>query len=282
MNTTTLAELEGYVTAAQGKGGWVVLGFQHVCDGAACDTRSVSTPTLTGFLDWLQSQESAGVTVKTLGEVVGQTVQPAVAGPAPTGPGPDGNLLQNGSLEVDTRPDGIPNCWQLGGEGNNSFISTRVADAHDGQAALQIQVTALTDGARRLVSLQDLGSCAPGTATDHRYRVTAWTKLQGLGSLVAYYRDSSGAWNYWAKSPHLSTSGSYQKVEWVTPPMPAEGLGISVGASLESPGTLTMDDFRLDDLGINPSGCTTARGSSAQLAPVLALGLMLAGRRKRS
>jgi len=286
VSTTTLVDLEGYVTAAQPDGGWVVLTAEHLCDGPSCDTLSISTATLTGFLDWLKSQEPTGVSVRTLGEVIGQPIQPAVAGPPPNGPGPDGNLLRNGSLEQDSRSDGIPDCWQKGGEGDNSFLFERTADAHEGGSALQIQITTLNDGARRLVSLQDLGSCAPGTATDHRYRVTGWTKLKGLGSLVAYYRDSSGAWTYWAKSPHLATSDGYQQVDWVTPPMPAEALGISVGASLESPGTLTMDDFRLEDLGVNPGGCATASTSSTEGAPILALGLLLAAsqisRRNRS
>jgi hypothetical protein len=56
--------------------------------------------------------------------------------------------------------------------------------------------------------------------------------------------------------------------------MPAKGLGISVGASLESIGSLTMDAFTLEDLGINPArGCSTAPATSAEPMPVLVLGL---------
>jgi hypothetical protein len=117
---------------------------------------------------------------------------------------------------------------------NNAFVFTRVSDAHQGQAALQIEISTLTDGARRLVTLQDLGQCSPAATTDHRYRISAWTKLKGLGSLVAYYRDSSGAFTYWAKSPTFSTSSDYQQVSWSPPRCPPRAWA-SASAPRSSP-----------------------------------------------
>jgi hypothetical protein len=147
---------------------------------------------------------------------------------------------------------------------------------------MQVDITDLQSGAGRFVSKQDLGECAPGATPGHRYRLTAWIKAKGLTSLVAYYRISSGAWVYFAKSPSLGESSDYQRALWITPPMPTEALGISVGASLASPGTLIVDDLFLEDVGPPSSGCATAPRSApcSELTPVLALGLLLLARQK--
>jgi peptidoglycan/xylan/chitin deacetylase (PgdA/CDA1 family) len=70
---TSLATIEGYVTAAeQNGGGWVQLTFHHICDG--CDAYSITAPTMQALLDWLNSQVSAGtVVVKTTAQVIGGT-----------------------------------------------------------------------------------------------------------------------------------------------------------------------------------------------------------------
>lgn len=67
---TTLATIEGYVTAAeQHGGGWVQLAFHHVCDG--CDAYSISAANLSALLDWLQPRGATGTVVETTNEVVG-------------------------------------------------------------------------------------------------------------------------------------------------------------------------------------------------------------------
>ncbi len=74
---TTLATIEGYVTAAeQHGGGWVQLVFHHVCDG--CDAYSISAANLSALLDWLQPRAATGTVVETTNEVVGGVVQPPV------------------------------------------------------------------------------------------------------------------------------------------------------------------------------------------------------------
>ena len=80
--TQSLSEIEGLVTQAERNGGgWVQLVMHHVCDG--CDpTYAVSPSTLSGLLDWLQGQVSQNaITVKTVNQVIGGTVKPAVPGP---------------------------------------------------------------------------------------------------------------------------------------------------------------------------------------------------------
>jgi peptidoglycan/xylan/chitin deacetylase (PgdA/CDA1 family) len=74
---TTLATIEGYVTAAeQNGGGWVQLVFHHVCDH--CDTYSITPADFQGLLDFLAPRAAAGTVVRTTHEVIGGPVQPPV------------------------------------------------------------------------------------------------------------------------------------------------------------------------------------------------------------
>jgi len=67
---TTLATIEGYVTAAElNGGGWVQLVFHHVCDG--CDAYSITHDNLSAFLDWLSIEVAQGrITVQTTAQVM--------------------------------------------------------------------------------------------------------------------------------------------------------------------------------------------------------------------
>jgi hypothetical protein len=279
-STTTLGDLEGYVNAVvqSPDGGWLIVVIDHLCEG--CDALAVSPKTLGDFLDWLVAQQPQGVSVRTVGEVIGQPLKPAVAGPGPTPPGTDGNLLQNGSLEQDTLGTGIPDCWEEDGKPTNLFVFTRVNDAHDGEFAEQIQISDYTSGNRRLLVKQDLGSCAPAAATGHQYRLTAWVKPEGVVKFVAYVRDGSGAWSYLGGSPALSTSSDYQLAQWITPAMPSVALGLSVGVSLESRGSVTVDDVHVEDLGVPAGGgCTTAPGANTDVGWFIAAWIALLLRR---
>jgi peptidoglycan/xylan/chitin deacetylase (PgdA/CDA1 family) len=74
---TTLATMEGYVTAAeQNGGGWVQFVFHHVCDH--CDAYSITPADLQGLLDFLASHAGDGTVVRTTQEVIGGPFQPPV------------------------------------------------------------------------------------------------------------------------------------------------------------------------------------------------------------
>jgi peptidoglycan/xylan/chitin deacetylase (PgdA/CDA1 family) len=67
--STTLADMEGYVTQAENNGGgWVIIVIHSVCNG--CDSLSVSVAQLTAYLDWLQPRAANGTVVQTVGEVI--------------------------------------------------------------------------------------------------------------------------------------------------------------------------------------------------------------------
>src|SRR6516164_1828677 len=70
---TTVATIEGYVTAAeQNGGGWVQLTFHHIC--SSCDAYSITESNMQALLDWLSTQVASGaVAVETTEQVIGGT-----------------------------------------------------------------------------------------------------------------------------------------------------------------------------------------------------------------
>jgi peptidoglycan/xylan/chitin deacetylase (PgdA/CDA1 family) len=74
--STTLADLEASVTAAEDHGGgWVPLVFHGVCDDRCADELSVSPAIFGQFLDWLAPRVERGTVVRT--------VRQAIAGASP-------------------------------------------------------------------------------------------------------------------------------------------------------------------------------------------------------
>jgi peptidoglycan/xylan/chitin deacetylase (PgdA/CDA1 family) len=70
-----LRKLERYITQAQDAGGgWVILTLHHICD--RCDEYAITMDNLKGLVGWLSSQKD--IQVKTIGEVVGGNIKPAV------------------------------------------------------------------------------------------------------------------------------------------------------------------------------------------------------------
>ncbi|HET9849387.1 MAG TPA: chitobiase/beta-hexosaminidase C-terminal domain-containing protein, partial [Candidatus Dormibacteraeota bacterium] len=69
------------------------------------------------------------------------------------------NLLQNASLE-NAGSNNVPTCWLLGGYGTNTYTWTHTTDAHSGSFAENVNITSYTSGDRKLVNVQDTGTCA--------------------------------------------------------------------------------------------------------------------------
>lgn len=242
-DTTTLDTLKAYVLNAENSGGgWVPIVFHHIC--GPCDPPqqySISPANLAAFLDWLAPRVSRGTTVAVMDSVIGGSLKPPVSWPP-------SQLFKNPSLEMDSNGDGTPDCWQHGGFGTNTFTWTRTSDAHSGSWAQQVRITSYTSGDRKLISLQDSGTCAPAAASGHRYRISAWYKSTVQVRFKAYYRDSSGVWDYWTQGPLLPAVSSYTRAEWTTPGAPSAAKRLSLGMSIDRVGTLTVDDFTLTDI----------------------------------
>ena len=57
-----------------------------------------------------------------------------------------------------------------------------------------------------------------------------------------YLRSEHGEWLYWTASEWLKKSSEFTEARWITPEIPEGFTGLSVGLSLFSEGTLTVDE----------------------------------------
>jgi peptidoglycan/xylan/chitin deacetylase (PgdA/CDA1 family) len=256
----SLADIQTLVTQAEDHGGgWVQLTFHHIADGGGA--YSITPANLNALLDWLQQRAGQGTVVKTVHEVIGGPLQPGVAGPVP----PVGRPLQNASLEADANNNDIPDCWSFGTFGSNTAIWTRTTDAHTGGYAERVDISSYTTGDRKLVMAQDLGECTPTVTPGHRQTLQAWYKSSSPTQLVAYYRDAFGKWSYWTSSPLFAAAGTWTQASWTTPAVPSAATGMSFGLNLAAVGSLTTDDYSLDDAGVAPPPVQTALGDNPSL-----------------
>jgi hypothetical protein len=183
-------------------------------------------------------------------------------------------MLANPSLEVDANGDAVPDCWQRGGTGTSTATYTLTSNAHDGAVAQRIDVTSLTSGsARRLVSRQDAGTCAPAASPGHTYRVSAFYLANAQPRFTIYCR-ANGTWTFFTQSPLLPSSATYVPASYLTPALPAQASAISVGLSLYSVGSVTMDMFALADIDSTPPRATVASPAAGAhvsgIAPIVA------------
>jgi peptidoglycan/xylan/chitin deacetylase (PgdA/CDA1 family) len=243
---TSLEDMQNYVLQAeQNGGGWVVLVMHRICDG--CDPYAVAPSRLDAFLTWLKARNAGGTVVKNVADVIGGAVQPAVDGPPPPPRGDGVERLQNGSMDVDTNHDAIPDCWQRGGYGENVFAWSNASSPHSGSTAMQVAISNFTSGDRRILTAQDLGACAPAVTAGHTYKVSGWYRASGTNRLVAYYRDSLNHWIYFSQGPALANASSWTQTTWTTPALPDGATALSVGISLRSVGSAAGDDFSVTD-----------------------------------
>ncbi|MEZ5381282.1 MAG: polysaccharide deacetylase family protein [Microthrixaceae bacterium] len=238
---TTLAEMKGWVSAAEdaGVGGVVPFVFHHICSN--CDTYSVSQTTLEAFLDWLVAR---GTPVHTMHD--------ALQLPPPPPPPPGGsNLLVNPSFEADLNGDSVPDCWERHTYGTLDAAPVRVTPGLSGGFAEGIAVDSRSSGDRKFVQQRNDSDCVtPATEGDRFQLVANHLADSGVSArLVAYRRTSSGQWAWWAQRSPLATGSGWKQTAWDLPPVPPDTTAISVGVSIRSTGTITADDLTLTAIG---------------------------------
>ncbi|MEA2212401.1 MAG: hypothetical protein QOF83_2349, partial [Solirubrobacteraceae bacterium] len=279
-SSSTLAAYESAVTNAEQRGGgWVPVTFHQICN--ACDTDWITQADFSSFLTWLQGQQGNGVVVSRVADVIGGSVKPAVTVPFP--PAPNGqNVLRNASLEYNTSnggsPGSAPDCYTADQTGNNSATWSWTNDAHTGSWAERVVMSNYTDGDAKLYQNQDLGQCTPSVTSGHTYVVTEWYKSTIPVYFTAFSRDSLGAFGYWDSSPTFAASSTWKKATWTTQVVPKAVTGLSVGLTISGNGTLTVDDFGIQDAKPTGSADTspptvslTSPSSGASVAGTVAI-----------
>src|SRR5262249_12672763 len=121
----------------------------------------------------------------------------------------------------------------------------RTTDAHSGGFGERVDVTNYTSGAVRLLSQQVLGYCAPTAVAGDTYKLGVWYKGNVPPRLVAFFRNSVGAWQVLGQSAHLAQSATWRHGSWTSPALPSGANGIGIAAAVDSVGSLTMDDLSL-------------------------------------
>ncbi|WP_432741256.1 tandem-95 repeat protein [Methylobacter sp. G7] len=158
------------------------------------------------------------------------------------------NLLINPSLEV-VGSNNQPNCWQQGGYGTNTFTWTRTTDAYTGSFAQQLQIASYTNGDRKLLPTLDVGQasggCAPSVDAGAAYQISAYYKSTASSSVVLYYLDANGVWQYWKTGPNLPAANDWAQMTYQTGTLPVGAKAMSFGTALSSVGTLTTDEYSI-------------------------------------
>jgi peptidoglycan/xylan/chitin deacetylase (PgdA/CDA1 family) len=243
----TLTDLQDAVTnAEQSGGGWVQLTFHNICDSGCSDP--TTTPALfEDFVEWLAPRaQSNNTVVKTVGDAIGGSALPVVAGPTTPAAGPGVNAVVNSSMET-AGLVGLPDCWMQGGYGANTPGYSTVSPGRTGGTAGKVTMVNYTDGDAKLLPQFDGGSCSPTVVPGHSYSLRAWYTSTAVTQFTVYLRTDSGAWQYWTSSPWFDISPTYTEAVWETPPIPAGISGISYGLNIFSNGEIVTDDYSLYD-----------------------------------
>jgi len=228
--------------------GWLQLTFHDFCI-VECSSTATPLSMFTEFLRWLQPRATTNNTVvKTVAEVIGGPVQPAVVEPLPNPPAPGANGIVNPGLE-ELGGTGLPYCWGPATYGDLEADFT-LSPGRTGAVASALTVSRHKEGDAKLVPQLDLGACAPTVIPGHRYFLHTWYTSTTVTQYSVYLRNSQGVWDYWLSSPWYEASSDWASAEWVLPPIPEGSTGISFGLALFENGSLTTDDYRLYDVTV--------------------------------
>lgn len=252
---TTASQVESWITGAESAdasaNGWLSLTFHDICS-TACDSPDgyqMATTQFTSLMTWVQQQEQAGnIVVRTMGQVVGGTDNPAVA-PAITSPTNEwsgvagwtstglatgaGSAVNSNFADL-ANPNtwysgpGGPPCYQLqqsgsstvtavttgtNGTGYISRVTPTSTPPNSATEAGQIAVTKASSGSDAgIVTLQDLGECSPILSPGSTYTLSA--DYQSTGAPVffdVFIRSDTGSWTYWtddSATPFAATTGT--------------------------------------------------------------------------
>ncbi|NMO92391.1 polysaccharide deacetylase family protein [Actinomycetospora sp. TBRC 11914] len=234
VQTTTLADLEAFVTAAQSSGGgWVPFIFHHEsCDN--CGTLSTSPVLLDQFAAWLAAQQRAGtLVVRTVGQTVGQTVG-GRAGPPHTAPAATATSIPDGQLT--TGSGVVPDCWEPTGYGQNvaDFRYTPAGPA--GPPYETVTVSSYTNGDATMLPRLDLGQCTVTTSPGTQTHLAAQYRSSVPTQFVVYRRTGTGSWEYWTASPFVGPAADWAPIAWDTPPAPPDTTGVAAGLAVGAVG----------------------------------------------
>ena len=182
-----------------------------------------------------QATDSAGNTATTAGQA--DTISNAASR--------NGNLLANGTLATNTGGGSTPDCWHESSTGTNTPTWSYTTNGPSGANAETLTMSSYTSGSAQLVTTQNTSACSPRVTAGATYTLGAWYESTAATHILAYYLNSSGAWQYWTESPAFAASTSGAQAAWTTPAVPAGATALSFGLSLAATGTLTTTNYTM-------------------------------------
>ena len=236
----TASTYERDIRAAQTHGGgWVVFTIHSIC-ARACPL-GTTPQTLRQLLQWLQAEQAKGtLAVRTMAQVLGGRVRPAVAGPRPR------PLAAPGVADADltAAAGNTPRCFQQAVYGQASAIFRyQPGGGPGGHAAEEVATVTKGTGDAKIMPTMDLGECSPSVRAGRRYTAGVWYTASRAAQLEFYYRDAGGSWNYWITSPAFPASSSWRHASWTTPAAPPGATGVSFGLTTRSTSTVHTAEY---------------------------------------
>ncbi|WAU85226.1 galactose oxidase early set domain-containing protein [Streptomyces sp. Qhu-G9] len=159
------------------------------------------------------------------------------------------NLVKNPGFETaGTGGDGMPYCWEKSGWGDNDFTFSTVGDAHSGSKAMKVELTRRTEGDRKAL-ITESAQCAPVVGVGKQYDLGLWYKSTTPDtSLTLFRHDTTAGWQYWTDLKTLPVSAGWAEATVRTPEVPAGTDRISWGVSVYGTGSVTTDDYTMDQV----------------------------------
>jgi hypothetical protein len=174
------------------------------------------------------------------------------------------DLLSNGGLEA-LDSTGFPVCWEQSGWGDSTYTMGVTHTAHTGANAMKVTVSAITNGDRKAMMLEN-PSCAPNVTPGHQYDLSVWYTTTTPNTVMTMFRRTNQGWVYWTDLATLPVAAAYTEKTVRTPPVPPDTDQIAWGVTVYGVGTLQTDDYTMVD------ATQPATGTSCSAGPVCTTG----------
>ncbi|GAA3064745.1 hypothetical protein GCM10020000_55480 [Streptomyces olivoverticillatus] len=123
-------------------------------------------------------------------------------------------------------------------------------------------VTRRVDGDRKALMLEDT-SCAPVVSPSHQYDLSLWYKSTTPdASITAFRHDVKTGWQYWTDLKSLPAEDGYTRAQVRTPVVPPGTDQITWGVSVYGKGTVTTDDYDMEDATQPAPGAACTAGDA--------------------
>lgn len=172
-----------------------------------------------------------------------QSVAPPALAPEAFAPSLGSNLIQNPQVET-LGANGLPEGWFKGGYGVNNRTLTYPAAGANNSKGLQVSITSYSSGDAKWYFAD-----VPVTAGKN-YQFSDLFISDGPSTITARFTLDNGSFVY----KDLTTLGAQSSFSSVTVPFtpPAGAVSVTIFHLISRTGTLTTDDFSLNEVGGTP------------------------------